>query len=53
MKAAKEDWTEEQCKNMEERIVSGNGKEATTPSRLSPRPNGVSQQSSKTAVAAS
>ena len=30
MKAAKEDWTEEQCKNMEERIVSGNSKEAYT-----------------------
>ena len=28
MKAAKEEWTEEQCKNIEEGMMSGNNKEA-------------------------
>ena len=28
MKAAKEGWIEEQCKNVEKGIMSGNGKEA-------------------------
>ena len=28
MKAAKEEWTEEQCKNIEEGLTSGNSKEA-------------------------
>ena len=46
MKAAKEEWIEEQCKNIEKGMMSG----PTTPSRLSPRPNSKSQQSSKTAV---
>ena len=27
MKAAKEEWTEEQCKNKEKRMMSGNSKE--------------------------
>ena len=51
MKAAKEEWTEERRKNIEEGMTSGNSKETeTTPSRLSPRPNSTSQQSSKTAM---
>ena len=28
MKAAKEEWTEEQCKNIEKRMTSGNSEEA-------------------------
>ena len=28
MKAAKDEWTEEQCKNIEKGIMSGNSKEA-------------------------
>ena len=47
--ATKEECPEEQCKNIERRMVSGNSKEAKTPSRLSPRPNSQGQQSSKTA----
>ena len=51
LKAAKEEWIEEQCKNIEKGMMSGNSKKCdTTPSRLSPRPNSVSQQSSKTAA---
>ena len=43
MKAAREVWIQVQCKNIEKGTMSGNGKEATTPSRLSPRPNSISQ----------
>ena len=50
MKAAKEEWTDEQCKNIEKGMMSGNSKESTTPSVFSPRPNSISRQSSKTAV---
>ena len=45
MKAAKEGWVEEQWKSIARGIMLG-----TTPSRLSPRANSVSQQSSKTAA---
>ena len=31
MKAAKEEWVEEQCKNVEKEMMSGNSKEAKTP----------------------
>ena len=40
MKAAKEEWIEEQYKNIEKRMMSGNGK----------RPNSTSQLSSKAAL---
>ena len=40
MKAAKEEWIEEQYKNIEKRMMSRNGK----------RPNSTSQLSSKAAV---
>ena len=47
MKAAKEDWIEERCKNIEKGMMSGNSKEArpTPPSGLSLRSNSISQQS--------
>ena len=45
MKAAKEEWTEEQCKSIEKGMLFG-----TIPSSLSPRANSISQQSSKTAA---
>ena len=41
MKAAKQEWIEELCKNIENGMMSGNSKEAVTPSRLSPRPNSI------------
>ena len=53
MKAAKEEWIEKQCKNTEKGMMSGNSKEAYNTLRLPPRPNSISQQSSKTAVEAS
>ena len=49
MKAAKEEWIEEQCKNIEKVMMSGNSKAYNT-LRLLSRPNSISQQSSKTAV---
>ena len=45
IKAAKEEWIEEQCKSIEKGIMIG-----TIPSRLSPRANSISQQSLKTAA---
>ena len=45
MKAAKEEWTEEQWKIIERGMMLGR-----IPSRLSPRPNSISRLSSKTAV---
>ena len=39
MKAAKEEWTEEQWKSTEKGMMLG-----TMPSRLSPRANSISQQ---------
>ena len=45
MKAAKEEWIEEQCKSIEKGMMLG-----TIPSRLSPRAKSISQQSSKTAA---
>ena len=53
MKTAKEEWIEEQCKNIEKAMMLENRKRPATPSRLSPRPNSTSQQSSKTTVEAS
>ena len=49
MKAAKEKWTEEQCKNVEKETA----RRPTAPLRLLPRPSSISQQSSKTAVESS
>ena len=45
MKAAKEEWIEEQWKSIEKGMMLG-----TIPSRLSARANSISQQSSKTAA---
>ena len=45
IKAAKEEWIEEQCKSIEKGMMLG-----TIPSRLSPRASSISQQSSKTAA---
>ena len=50
MEAAEEEWTEEQCKSIEKEMMPGNSKEAYTSLRLSPRPNSISQQSSRTAA---
>ena len=50
MKAIKENWTAEQCKNIEKGMKSGNSNAATTHSRPSQRPSSIRQQSSKTAV---
>ena len=50
MKAAKEEWIKEQCKDRDKGMMSGNSKEAYNTLRLPPRPNSISQQSSKTAV---
>ena len=52
MKAAKERWIEEQCKNIDKGMMSETAKRPTAPSRLSPRLNGISQQSSKTTMEA-
>ena len=49
VKAAKEECIEQQCKNIEKAMMTGNSKEATTPLRLSPTPSSISQQSSKAA----
>ena len=45
VKAAKEEWIEEQCKSIERGMMLG-----TMPSKPSPRANSISQQSSKTAA---
>ena len=45
MKAAKEEWTEEQWKSIERGMMSGR-----IPSRLSPRANSIGQQSWKIAA---
>ena len=45
VKAAKEECIEQQCKNIEKAMMTGNSKEATTPLRLSPTPSSISQQS--------
>ena len=45
-KAAKEEWIEEQCKNIQKETA----RRPSTPSRLSPRPTSISQQLWKTAV---
>ena len=49
MKAAKEEWAEEQCKNIEKGMMPGNSKETYKTSRLSPRSNSIGRQSLKTA----
>ena len=50
MKVAKEELIEEQCKNIENELMSGNSKGTYDTPRLSPRPDSISRQSSKTAV---
>ena len=50
MKAAKEEWIEEQCKNIEKEMTSGNSKEAYNTLRAHNETNSISQQSLKTAV---
>ena len=50
MKATKEEWTEEQCKNIQKGMMSGNSKEAYIISRLLPRSDSFSEPSSKTSV---
>ena len=50
MKAAKEEWNEKQYKNIETGVIPETARMPTTPSRLSPRSNSISQQSLKTAV---
>ena len=45
VKAAKEEWIEEQCKSIERGMMLG-----TMPSKPSPRANSIGQQSSKTAA---
>ena len=44
MKAAKEEWTEKQYKNIETGVIPETARRPTTPSRLSPRPNSISQK---------
>ena len=48
MKAAKEEWIEEQCKKVEKKMVSETARRLRPPSGLSPRPNSLIQQSSMT-----
>ena len=53
IKAAKEEWTEKQCKNIEKRMMSENSKEAYNTLKASTKTHSVqrvSQESSKTAV---
>ena len=50
MKAAKEEWIEDQCKIIEKGMVSGNSKKAYNTLKISPISNSVSQQSLKTTV---
>ena len=42
MRAAKKEWTEEQCKNIKKGMMSENSKEAYNTISLSPRPNNIS-----------
>ena len=50
MKAAKEEWIDEQDKNIEEEMMTQTARRPTRFSSLRPKPNSMSQQSSKTAV---
>ena len=49
-KEAKEEWTEELCKNLENGMVSGKSKEAYSTLKALTRPISISQQSSRTAA---
>ena len=49
-KEAKEEWTEELCKNLENGMVSGKSKEAYNTLKALTRPISISQQSSRTAA---
>ena len=53
MKAAKEEWTERQCKNTEKGMKSGNSKEAYNSLKVVPKTQQYTSQSSNTAMVTS